>query len=406
MANEKMMILNMLQEGKITAEEAAKLLATVEAGENTNAGANAPSPRLAPPLPSTGPASIDEGPISNNDRHPGVAKPASGVDFDELGRKFAAFAKGLEPKIQKVTEVVAEKTVNIADTLSKGIESSALPSMQTISGTRPTTTPGTGTERNIELVVSDGYNELNLAGLNGDVNIKGYNGDKISARIRYKAHRNSASIDLMKLGGKYYLNYEEDDFQFVAIDAYVPAHKVKVINISGINGNMDISGLSGDQIQVSNSNGQTVLLDLAADAIKSESGNGRLTIGRITAPTAIIEHFNGAVDAGEIDAEKFSLTNFNGSLSMNMSAFDRFNEYLWNVETSNGKLTFNVPTLPDLGYHVKANAPLGNIRVGLTGLEFLINDPGLVEARTPSFDSHRKKVRLALETSNASLTVN
>ncbi|MCL2420721.1 MAG: DUF4097 domain-containing protein [Defluviitaleaceae bacterium] len=409
MGNEKMMILNMLQEGKITAEEAAKLLAAAEIPDN-----GAPAAGTARPATPSSPrgTAADDGPVSNDGTRPAGAKPAGGVDFDELGRKFAAFAKGLEPKIQKVTEVVAEKTVTIADTLSKGIESTAASMTQSggVTGTKPATKTaapaGAGTERHIELVVADGYNELNLAGLNGEVNISGYNGDKISAKIRYKTRRNGAVIDLMKLGGKYYLNYEEDDFEFVAIDAYVPAHKFKVLNISGMNGNMDISGLSGDQMQISNSNGQTVLSDLTADSIKSESGNGRLTIGRISASTAIIEHFNGVLDASEVDAEKLSMTNFNGSLSMSVSAFERFNDYLWNVETSNGKLTFNVPTLPDLGYHVKASAPLGNIRVGLTGLEFSINDTSLVEARTPSFDSRSKKVRLALETSNAALTVN
>jgi len=416
MASEKMIILNMLQEGKITADEAARLLSSVETPDNQSppptAGTVPPKPAAAPrsaapPSPrAEAPRSpATDGPISNDSSRPAAPRPAGGVDFDEIGRKFAAFAKDLEPKIQKATEIVAEKTVTLADKLSKSFDSPT-PPRTSEPAARPTATPGGGTERHIELVIADGYNELNLSGLNGNINIKGYNGDKISATIRYKANRSSAAIDLMKLGGKYYLNYEEDEFQFVAIDAYVPAHKFKVINISGINGNMDLSGLSCDHLQISNSNGQTVLLDLAADSLKSESGNGRLTIGNITASTAIIEHFNGAVEAGEIEAEKLSLTNFNGSLSMSASAFERFDEYLWNVETSNAKLTFNVPTLPDLGYHIKAHAALGNIRVGLTGLEFLINEPGLIEARTASYDSCRKKVRLALETSNAPLTVN
>jgi len=413
MASEKMIILNMLQEGKITADEAAKLLSSVETQDSQSpppaAGPATPRPTASPgPRKESPRSAADTGPISNDGRRPTAPRPAGGVDFDELGRKFAAFAKDLEPKIQKATEIVAEKTVTLADKLSKSFDSASLPRMPEsgATGARPATNPGGGTERHIELSIADGYNELNLSGLNGNIHIKGYNGDKISATLRYKANRSSAAIDLMKLGGKYYLSYEEDDFQFVAIDAYVPSHKFKVIHISGINGNMDLSGLSCDQLQISNSNGQTALLDLTADSIKSESGNGRLTIGNITASTAIIEHFNGAVEAGEIDAEKLSLTNFNGSLSMSASAFDRFNEYLWNVETSNAKMTFNVPTLPDLGYHVKAHAALGNIRVGLTGLEFLINEPGLIEARTASFDSCGKKVRLALETSNAPLTVN
>ena len=415
MASEKMMILNMLQEGKITADEAAKLLSSVEDTVTSKSGSGRKPPSSGRPDTSRDTSSSE--PASNSGSRHGGSKSTSGtgtsgIDFDELGRKFAAFAKDLEPKIQKVTETVAEKTVNIADKLSKSLESAAVSASSSSSSSAhrgsssASASAAGGTERHIELTVMEGYNELNLAGVNGSVLIKGYNGDKISARIQYKSVRHGGSIELMKLGGKYYLNYEDDDFKYVSIDAYVPSHMFKVINISGLNGNMELSGLNCEHLQISNTNGQLTLSDLNADNIKSESGNGRLTVRGLTASTAIIEHFNGAVDAGEIDAQKLSLTNFNGAISMSNSAFDRYEEYLWNLDTSNAKLTLNVPTLPNLGYHIRAHATLGNIRIGLTGLEFLINDTSQVEARTASFDSKGKKVKLALETSNAPLMVN
>ena len=404
MPNEKMMILNMLQDGKISADEAAKLLSSVEEKESGASQAQsrpAASGRLdsgsKPPRPS---GAADSGPRSNNGGR--AASPrTSGVDFDELGRKFAAFARDLEPKFQKATEIVAETTVNIADKLSRTFEST----IESAASHRSPADPSK-TERHIELAVDTGYNELSLQGLNGTVHIKGYNGDKISAHIRYKESRRNASINLMKLGNKYYLNYEEDEFRSVEIDAYVPSHKFNVVKIGGLNGNMEIAGLSCEQIEISNSNGQVILTDLTADSIKSESSNGRLTISDINAKQGVFEHFNGVLEAGDMDVEKLSLTNFNGSLTMNVANFNRFAEYLWSVETSNAKLTMNVPTLPTLGYHIRAHATLGNIKLGLTGLEFVINDPTQVEARSASFEGRDKKVRLALETSNASLTVN
>ena len=402
MASEKMRILNMLQEGKITAEEASKLLSAVDEGDKR----------------ASAPPTAGDIPISNNGPRAGTESKThtggSNIDFDELGRKFAAFAKDLEPKIHKVTEVVAEKTVELANKFSESLEpSTAAPppkakSQRTASATKPkpTVTPGGVIEKQVELLIEDGYNELSLDCLNGDVSIKGYNGDKISAYIRYKTTRNNAPIELMKLGGKYYLNYEEDDFQMVAIDAYVPSNKFKIVNINGMNGNMDVSGLNCQQIKLSNSNGQTKIVDLTAESIKSESGNGRLTVENIAAPIAVIEHFNGIVEAGNIDAEKLNLTNFNGSISMSISDFERYNEYLWSVETSNAKLTMNVPTLPNLGYHILAHVTLGSIKAGLTGLEFATNDPTTLDARTANFDSKSKKVKLSLETSNAPLTIN
>jgi len=401
-ASEKMMILNMLQEGKITAEEASQLLSTVDKAP----GASTPragSGKDSEPLPNNGSTSSAST----------ASRPATpSIDFEDLGRKFAAFAKDMEPKVQKVAEVVAEKTVMVADRISKSLDGVSMPRAPVspaapVSRASAGVASGTGgMEQNIELVVADGYNELNLSGLNGMVSVKGYNGDKITATINYKANRHGANIELMKLGGKYYLNYEEDDFEFVSFHAYVPSHKFKVVNISGMNGNMDVSGISCETLQISNSNGQTMLSDLLADSIKSESGNGKLTLSSLAASTAVIEHFNGVIESGDLDVEKLGLTNFNGAVSVNMSAFVRYTDYLWSVETSNAKLTMNVPTLPTLGYHIRSHVTLGNIRIGLTGLEFLVNDPTAVEARTASFDSCDKKVRLSLETSNAPLTVN
>jgi hypothetical protein len=49
---------------------------------------------------------------------------------------------------------------------------------------------------------------------------------------------------------------------------------------------------------------------------------------------------------------------------------------------------------------------MGQIRLGLTGLQFLINDPTLAEARTTTFDSCAKRVKMTVETSNAPLVIN
>ncbi|MCL1998108.1 MAG: DUF4097 domain-containing protein [Turicibacter sp.] len=411
MQNEKMKILNLLQEGSITADEAAKLLAAIEG----TAGTEEHPPRSA------------SEPIPNSNDRSGATSSSTvqGVDFDKLKHKFSTFAKDLEPKLQKATEIAAKTTVNLADKISKTIETSLESgSLSQLSGRTPRTTPpprparphrpataaaapANGVVQNIELLVQDGFNELNLSGLNAHVNVKGYNGDKITAQINFKAKNRAAKApELMKLGGKYFLNYEEEDFDFVDIDAYIPSHKFEIVNISALNGNMDISAINSGQVQLSNSNGQTSLTNITANQIKSESGNGSLTVANLEASALILEHCNGNVNVLELDVEKVSLVNFNGPVLLSNSKFNAFSEYLWNVETSNAKLTLNIPTLPNLGYHVQASSALGEVRLGITNLEFLTNDPGRVEARTAAFDTQPKKVRLSLETSNFPLTVN
>ena len=236
--------------------------------------------------------------------------------------------------------------------------------------------------------------------------IHGYNGDKISASVSCKAKRVNAALSLMRLGNKYFLNYDEDDFEKVSIDAYVPENMFNVISINTINGAMDISTLSADTISLNNSNGQTKLQSLSSDYLKAECNNGKLNIGAVKAKNARVENFNGAIDALDIDCANLRLTSVNGGIVVNMSQFAAFPGYVWDVESSNGKTTLNLPASPDLGYHVKAHASLGQIRIGMANMNFLYNSASMAEAQSIHYDSCPKKVKLALETSNATLQIN
>ena len=412
MQNEKMMILKMLESGKISTEEASRLLQSVDAGgpgpaemPNIPTMPTAPTASYSPPPPHSVPPVPPSAPRGNQYR-----SDAHSV-LDDMGRRFESFAKDWEPKLKKATATVAEKIVGGVDRLSKSLSDHS-PQHHTHSSPYgyapkpPSTAPGGLTEKNIEMVVDAGYNELNLSGQNGDVRIKGYNSDKITARISYKAKRAGAHIELMKLGNKYYLKYEPDDFEVVMIDAYVPERAFSVIKLDGINAQLDCSTLAATEIAISNANGNTRLAGLAASNIKADSSNGRFILSNIVADTAVLENVNGVMETDELDISQLRLTNYNGPLSLLMSNFAQHTEYMWHIETGNAKLNMNLPTLPDLGYHIKAHAAMSEIRLGLTGLQFLIHEPSLVEARSVHFDRATRKVKMTVETSNGPLVIN
>ena len=423
MQNEKMMILKMLESGKISTEEASRLLQSVDTGA-------APAPPPYTPPPSTSPSSSSYASTTSSQTPPkSHAPPASSGSsgsysssqsndpgkkhaeghsiLDDIGQKFDEWG----PKVRKATASVAEKIAGGVDRLSKSLSDYSPSSPQPSYGGAPhpkppSKPPGGLTEKSIEMLVEPGFSELNLSGQNGDVRIKGYNSDKISARISYKAKRAGAHIDLMKLGNKYFLKYEPDDFETVMIDAYVPDRAFGVIRIDGVNANMDCESLAAEEIAISNANGSLRAANLTATNLRAESGNGRFVASRITAETAVLENVNGVMETDELDIAQLRLNNYNGPLSLLMSNFSRYTEYMWNVETGNAKLSMNLPTLPDLGYHIKAHAAMSEIRLGLTGLQFLIHEQSLVEARSVKFDTAVRKVKMTVETSNGLLVIN
>jgi hypothetical protein len=409
MENEKIMILKMLESGKITSAEAAQLLQSVDEKDTPASAAPPPVPKSSqapPPVPPRG-ADYDR---SRSNNGPASSSADMGRKLEDMavdmGRKAVAFAKDMEPKIQKFTESVASTIVGGADRLSRSISETA--SQPTSHPGKPAAAGPSGgkNEKNLEMLVSAGYNELDISCINGELRLKGYNGDKITAKLSYKPRRSGAAIELKKLGGRYYLNYEQDDFEQVSIDAYVPERSFQVIKLENLNGLMDISSLAANEITLSNSNGNTKLAALGAEKLVTESSNGHFTLSNIAADTAEIENVNGLLEAEELDVAKLSLTNFNGPLSLWVSSFARYNQYDWAVETGNAKMTMNLPASPDLGYDIKARAAMGDIRLGLTGLQYTVNEPAMAEARSAHYDKAAKQIRLSVETSNAPLTIN
>ncbi|MCL2840945.1 MAG: hypothetical protein FWE05_09270 [Defluviitaleaceae bacterium] len=426
--SEKLRILKMLENGQISATDAAQLLQAVDGG-----GATPPTPapfspppasfsppppthHHAPPPPPRPTTGRYEGYAPNNSGRP-TPPPSTHSSMDDLGRKFESFARDMAPKAQKFMENIADKIDGAASKISSEFTGSrpAYPIPPHGQAHRPHTaprpsapTPGGTVEKSIEMPVeTGGYNELSLAGINGEIRIKGYNGDKITARLVYRASKASAAhIEMVKLGGKYFLKYEPDDFQLVSIDAFVPERAFSVIKVDGVNCQLDCASLAANEMRFSNANGTTRLTGLSASNIVAESSGGNFSVSNISAASATIENLNGTMDTDELDIANLKLSNYNSPLSIIMSKFARHEEYIWSVETGNAKLSINLPTMPDLGYHIKAHAAMSQIKLGLTGLQFLINEPSLVEARSIHFDTAVKKIKMAVETSNAPLVIN
>jgi len=408
--NEKLRILQMIEKGQISATEAAQLLQAVDSG-----GSGFSSP---PPPPPSGHSSSHEKKYDGYTANNGKPCGDSHSGFDDLGQKFESFVRDAAPKVEKFMEVAASQIAGVAGRVSDAFVSSpSSPSPCSSShgsqSFRPESKPSAAkssgglSEKQVEVLVETGvHNELSLSGLNGDVRIKGYNGDKITARITYRSKKANAYIEFVKLGGKYFLKYEPDEFGMVSIDAYVPERAFGVIKIDGMNGNLDASSLSANEMRFSNANGCTALSRLSAVDIKAESGNGRFTVSNIIAESATIENLNAPLETDELDIAKLKLSNYNSPLSVIISKFERYADYTWNIETANAKLSINLPTALNLGYHIKAHAAMSEIRFGLTGLQYLINEPSLVEARSTNFDSSAKKLKLETETSNAPLLIN
>lgn len=324
----------------------------------------------------------------------------------EMSKKFQVLATDLEPKLIKLTETIVENTATMASKISKSIQyHKSTDAYREHTKSSNYKTSG-GIEKTFELKVSSSTNQLNLTAINGNILVRGYNGDKITAKICFKSKKSGSNIEFLKLGNKYYLDYDEENFSFVSIDAFIPESLFNNIIIETNNGEINISSLQSENILIKNSTGKTEVNSINSENIKIECDNNFLNLNNIVGKYGCIENFNGDIVVTSFDVEKAKISTFNGSINLNIPDFKNYKNYLWDVEASNGKLTANMPTSKEIGYYINATTTLSNIKLGLIGLDYLQNNTNFVEAKSINYESYEKNVMLKLQTSNAQLIVN
>ncbi len=444
MSEEKMKILKLLEEGKISSEDAFKLLDAVgktepqkSTGGFYSSGTYASGEGYASNSNNSSSSSSSSGSGSTYSKSYDT-KQEGNFDFntftDDLSKRFETFAKNMEPKFQRFTEAVAEKAVVVADKLSKsfsdtgrsagsgggsytggshsgGSYSGGYYTSTTQAETAPSspkpTYSGASVNQNktFEMQVTGTDNTLNITSLNGDLVVKGYNGDKITLNVQYKCSGERERIELVKLSNKYYLNYDEEFFDKVFVDAYVPEAMFENIKFQTTNGKILVSDIKSEYLSVSNQNGFTELRNATAENLKVECNNGRLVLERVSGVNGHVENFNGEISARGVDITNMKLISFNASISMDVPYFEMGDEYVWVVETSNEKININLPTDKRNGYYIKATSSLGDVNVSLPALTFTSNERSFVEGTSSSFSTCQKKVKLNVETSNAPITI-
>ena len=99
MKDERIKVLEMVEQGKINVDEAAKLLEALKATEDVD---------------------------NSSDFQEKINAFSQNVESfaKDVGDKMGTAFKGMEPKIRKATKVVVEKTANLVDDISKALNES------------------------------------------------------------------------------------------------------------------------------------------------------------------------------------------------------------------------------------------------------------------------------------------
>lgn len=260
MSDDKVQILKMLEENKITAEEAQRLL-------------SASKPQTK--------ASESNFSMKNLDGF-----------INSMGRKMGKLKDKAVPMINDVVEVVKEKSADCIEVISASLNSD--------------TSEGGNTKpshfKEVDLQVDKGADICFIA-KKGNINLIGYNGNKVSGKVYFKSRNSSCDIDIVNEADKICTKFDDDNFDSIFIDVIIPFDFFNKIELYNIKGNI-------------------VVENLKCSDFKAENEGGKIAIKNVTSKIGSIE-------------------NNNSNLFIDYSDTDNDTKQDWNIEVNNGSAEIN-----------------------------------------------------------------
>lgn len=390
---ERMMILRMLEAGKITAQEAVELLRALDEGRGEAAErGREPSP---------------------GERLAEVARDVARRS-EEAAREVARLGEQLAERVARRSEELAERLGARAGHLAEIIERTVEHTLRRIperlaalehlvEGLEPTAR----VQRVIGGRFPDGAEEVevSLAGFNGSVQVEAWDDPEyrlavtahVPAGRRAQAEGQPGLAGLVRIQeGGASLRVEPDpaaragELRGLSLSLMLPRGRRYRLRVSTDNGAVVVAGVGGSRLEVQTGNGRIAVEGVAVDEARLETANGRISVAgairQLTAETA-----NAAIAARpDLDALP--------------------GEAVWTLRTSNGAIRCRVPDGDAYGVDVEAATTLGHVQVQIPGEHAQMAGGSqrlrqVAALRTPGFEGKPHRLVLRARTSNGSIAV-
>lgn len=333
MREEQRMILRMLEEGKITAEEAEALLKAL--GDGLKSSESESEPQEDP-----------------------------WVRLEKMGEDFAS-------KVEVATERFSRSLEqNVGDKLSKlpkilarfpffGYEES----QEFQSVVRGQVGPGE--------VIPIGFSNAN-----GSIRVEGWSEDDYQLTVVQRlrgSDRELLSTRLFDVG--WMDGAERTDFRLtvpslgdvsISLHLMIPEDRMYEVEMLSQNGSLRVENIKGTNLKLDTVNGSTYLHSVKAHNIRGEGGNGSCEMKDVEAKVICHTLGNGSyrvsVSAGDVD-----LLTTNGSVNVRVSNVQGVSSY--RLRTTNGAIKASLPQEADLGLALDLLTSVGRISTEVNALE-------------------------------------
>ncbi|TYQ14684.1 UNVERIFIED_CONTAM: DUF4097 and DUF4098 domain-containing protein YvlB [Acetivibrio alkalicellulosi] len=395
LSEEKMYILKMLEEGKISSEQAARLIEALDPDKksdereysgkqdkkvNFNEEVNKVKDRL-------------------NDWKKEFKKNYSQKDFDKAVEDFGV-------KMEKVGKNLAHTTVGFADKVVDFVGSFIDTNAFNVFGNYKAVT------RTFEIEYVNDNTEIEIEGLNGNILVKKHMEDKVIIRSIVKSPQDNADEILT-------FSHNEDNAKIsynkignisVSHEVFLPTIKVKSIKLVTKNGKIYVEDSLADTFEAITSNSNIDLMGVTCNKLNVSTKNGKIQFGYIIGSDINIDANNSVIDIKHIKTENINVVTRNGKVLVeNIHHCDNSSTIDLKLKTANAGIKVNMNDMDMKGYKVKAHTTNGEINLLIPDMTYRNVSKQMknnfIEAQSNDYDNHDKKVNIIAETINGYIEI-
>lgn len=392
---ERMLILKMLEEGKIKSDEAARL---IEALENSTKKDEAENP-FSGQKQSNFQDEIFKMRGKVNDWRKDFKNNFNQKDFDHMMDEFGS-------KAEKLGKNVATTTVGIVDKVVDFFGSFVDTNVFNVFGRYELI------EKTFEAIPQEGM-DLEIEGTNGFITVKKHLENKILIKTKIRSPLTDADVILKysDVGNKVFLKLNNIGNISVSHEIFLPAVKFDKVKLQTTNGRIYVEDTLAADFECETKNSHIELMGIIGEKLQAKTKNARILLSYIICKDIDIKTSNALLDIKHTKAETISAETLNGKIFVeNAQNFEGSGQLNLNLKTANGGIKVNMNDMKDRGYMIKAQTSNGGINLLIPEIIYHnVNKKGtggsFVEAESTGYENYSEKVFINVETRNGYIEV-
>jgi len=403
---ERTLILKMLQEGKITAEEAEKLLDAIESNIYRDASEGPQSQRAQYQRTQSQRAQANfQDEVQkmrervNNWRKEFKTSYANS-DFDRAVEEFAAKAEKAGKNLANTTAGIVDKVIDFVSSFIDNSSFNVFGSYKTV-------------EKNFEAPAVEGSN-IYIQGVNGYIILRKHIDDKIVIKTKLKAPQNNADeiLSFNDTGNLVELRLNKTSNISVSHEVFLPATCFGGIKIDTTNGKIYAEDSNSKFFEAVTRNSNIELMGVNSEKISVNTKNGKILLSYVIGRNIDINTTNSIIDVKHIKVENMNAFTINGRIVIeNIQNYEGQPEITLKLKTSNGGIKVNMNDIDNRGYKVRAKTTNAGINILIPEMIYhnantqSFKRGGFVEAENIGYENFPERVFIDAETVNGYIEI-